>query len=122
MVAFGGLRSLAWEPEVSRLHAIFDLKGMQLSIPQAGYSKVKTQGIPHEMYRAVYYVFVVYGSISQDEEVSLEENHRRNTNNDQPPKDYRSKFMKELTSIYCKFQLEMSLRMTLLGLMTNCLR
>jgi len=46
------------------------------------------------MYRAIYYIFVVYGSISKDEEVSLEENHRRNTNNDQPPKDYGLKSMK----------------------------
>ncbi len=28
MVVFGGLRSLAWEPEVSPLHAIFDSKGI----------------------------------------------------------------------------------------------
>ncbi len=60
------------------------------------------------MYRAIYYIFVVYGSISQDEEVSREENHRRNTNNDQPRKGLSVEIYEELTSIYCKFRQEMS--------------
>jgi hypothetical protein len=47
-----------------------------------------TMGSRHKVH-----IFVVYGSISQDKEVNLEENHRRNTNNDQPPKDYQSKSM-----------------------------